>query len=126
MSKKTINITEIFDCEQAKIDGLYCDNAQSSKRTDKQSFLDNCCKCEDKSLRVPKKGGSINLTKEQANELIKQIGGKSIKSTYITYNGKDAKIIGYNKYIREFTLQTNTGFENVSIKNLLVNGKHVL
>lgn len=124
--KKTIDITGTFGCDQAEIDGLNCDNAQTSKRTDKDSFLDNCCKCEDKSLRPPKKGGSINLTKEQAKELIKQIGGKSIKSTYITYNGKDAKILGYNKYIREFTLQTNTGLENVSIKNLLVNGKRVL
>lgn len=109
-------------------DKLNCDNVDSTNydATLKADFKSTCCKCADKSLRPPKKGGSINLTTEQAKELIKQIGGNSIKSTYITYNGKDAKILGYNKYIREFILQTNTELENVSIKNLLVNGKHVL
>jgi len=73
-----------------------------------------------------KKGGSINLTKDQAKQLIKQMGGNSIKSTYITYNGNNAKILGYNRYMREFIVQSNNGLENISVKKLLVNGKSVL
>jgi len=84
-----------------------------------QSFLDNCCICD-------KRGGSINLTKDQAKQLIKQMGGNSIKSTYITYNGNNAKILGYNRYMREFIVQSNNGLENISVKKLLVNGKSVL
>lgn len=99
-------------------------NECSNPNADK-NFLSNCCKIKDKSLR-PKKGGYINLTKEQGKELIKQIGGNSIKSTYITYNGNNAKILGFNRQTQNLIIQTNAGLENVSVNNLLVNGKSVL
>jgi hypothetical protein len=101
-----------------------------------QQFV-NCCNCnkdeteknqtEKKQKHAKtKKGGYINLTKEQAKELIKQIGGNSIKSTYITYNGNNAKILGFNKQTQQIIIQTGSGLENISVNNLLVNGKHVL
>jgi len=84
------------------------------------NYTSKCC--QPKQI----KGGSINLTKEQAKQLIKQMGGNSIKSTYVSYNGKDAKILGYNRNMREFIVQSNTGLENISVDNLLLNGKRVL
>lgn len=111
---------EISNEKECKKDSLFQIDQKIAKEAKEEA------KKKAKETKKAKKGGSINLTKEQAKELIKQIGGNSIKSTYITYNGKDAKILGYNKYIREFILQTNSGLENISIKNLLVNGKHVL
>ena len=101
----------------------------------------NCCNCnkdetekkqtekkqtEKQKHAKTKKGGYINLTKEQAKELIKQIGGNSIKSTYITYNGNNAKILGFNKQTQQIIIQSGSGLENISVNNLLVNGKHVL
>ncbi len=80
-----------------------------------------CCKCAD-----TKTGGSLNLTKEQAKNLIKQIGGNSIKSTYVSYNNNNAKIIGFNKETHKFIIQTGTGLENVSVHNVFVNGKRVI
>jgi len=110
--------TKIINC--TTLNKEKCNDLNADK-----SFLANCCKCEDKSLR-PKKGGSINLTKEQAKQLIQQIGGNSIKSTYVSYNGNDAKILGYNKQTKNLILQTGYGLENISVNNLLVNGKSII
>jgi len=92
------------------------------KRTDIDDGLD----AERKKVDNVQNGGSINLTKEQAKQLIQQIGGNSIKSTYVSYNGNNAKIIGYNKQTQNFVVQTGSGLENISINNLMVNGKSVI
>ena len=110
------------DILKTTIDNINC-NDKCKKDSDGKSSesCDKCCKCA-----TSKKGGYINLTKSQAKELIKQIGGNSIKSTYITYNDMNAKILGFNKQTQQIIIQSGSGLENISVNNLLVNGKHVL
>lgn len=126
--KVSYKTTKCFDHTQEYINKLSKDeitkliqNANIDCNSGKfPTFTQKCCK------DTTQKGGYINLTKEQATELIKQIGGNSIKSTYITYNENNAKILGYNKQTQNLIIQTNTGLENVSVNNLLVNGKSVI
>jgi hypothetical protein len=110
------------DILKATINKINC-NEKCKKDSDGKSSesCQKCCKCA-----TSKKGGYINLTKSQAKELIKQIGGNSIKSIYITYNGNNAKILGYNKQTQQIIIQSGSGLENISINNLLVNGKSVI
>ena len=119
---------EITDNTNCKKDSLYQKDIEIAEEEAKQAKeqAKEEAKQAKKEAKQAKKGGSINLTKEQAKQLIKQMGGNSIKSTYVSYNGKDAKILGYNRNMRELIVQSNTGLENISVDNLLLNGKRVL
>lgn len=110
---------------------LKCETATVSNRDDKQSFLDNCCKCEDKALRTPKAerpkatGGNVNLSKSEARELTQQLGSRTNKLTKIIYGGERAKIIGLDKS-KNLLIQTNNALHRVGANNVKVNNKYVL
>lgn len=79
-----------------------------------------CCKCAD-----TKTGGSLNLTKEQAKDLITQLNHRTNKSTKIMYGGERAKIIGLDKS-KNLIIQTENDIHKLYSSNIKVNNKHLL
>jgi hypothetical protein len=83
-------------------------------------FMKECCECAD-----TKKGGFINLTKSEAQDLKTQLNGGTNKSTKIIYGGERAKIIGLDKS-KNVLIQTNNALHRINTNNIKVNNKYVL
>lgn len=108
---------DTFYNEKGKAKKYEC---KHNKYNDNQEWFDKCCVC------ATKKGGALDLSIEEANNLKKQLSGENTIPTQIIYGGAVAEVVKINKETKTLEILADNNIHNINLYDISVNGKYIL